>query len=70
MATRTYILIIILNVNRLNVPAKGHTLTECIKKVKAVYMLPRKGSLQVQRHTQTESEGMEKGIPLMEKKFS
>ena len=47
MATRTYILIIILNVNRLNVPAKGHTLAEWIRKVKSVYMLPRKGSLQV-----------------------
>jgi hypothetical protein len=47
MATRTYILIIILNVNRLNVPAKGHTLAQWIRKAKSVYMLPRKGSLQV-----------------------
>ena len=27
-----------------------------------IYMLPTGGSLQIQRHTQTESKGMEKGI--------
>ena len=26
-------------------------------------MLPTRDSLQIQRHTETESEGMEKGIP-------
>ena len=27
------------------------------------YMSPTRDSLRIQRHTQTESEGMEKGIP-------
>ena len=28
-----------------------------------IYMSPTRDSLHIQRHTQTESEGMEKGIP-------
>ena len=56
-----YLLIITLNVNRLNVPIKRHRLAEQIRKhnpgrIYAVYKrLP-----QNKRSTQAESEGMEK----------
>ena len=39
MATGTYILIITLNVNRLNAPTKRHRLAEWIRKTRAIYML-------------------------------
>ena len=38
-------------------------MAEWIKKKKRTNMLPTRDSLQNQRHTETESEGMEKGIP-------
>jgi len=36
---------------------------EWIYKKKHTNMLPTRDSLQIHRHTETESEGMEKGIP-------
>ena len=39
MAIGTYILIITLNVNRLNAPTKRHRLAEWIRKTRAIYML-------------------------------
>ena len=38
------------------------------KKPKTIYMLPTRGSLQIKRHTQPESEGMEKDIHVNENK--
>ena len=34
-----------------------------VYKTRPVYMLSRRDPLQIQRHKQTESKGMEKGIP-------
>ena len=36
-------------------------------KTRPVYIIPTRDSLQMQRHIQTESEGMEKGIPCKQK---
>ena len=57
MSIGTYILIITLNVNGLNAPTKRHGLAEQIQKPD-----PYICCLQ-ETHIQTESEGMEKGIP-------
>ena len=61
MAIRIYILIITLNVNRLNAPNKRHRLAEWIQK-QDPYISTRDPS-QTQGHMQTESEVMEKDIP-------
>ena len=66
MAVGTYISIITLNVNGLNVPTKRHRLAEWIKKTRPIYiyiyiyMLSTRNPLQTSRHIQTESERMEK----------
>ena len=62
MAIRTYILIIILSVRIQNAPTKRDRVAECIKKTRPVYMLPTRGSLQIYRYIQFESELMEKEI--------
>ena len=59
MAESTYLLVIILNVNGPNVSIKRHRLAEWIKKI---YVLPTRDTLQMQGHTQAESEGTEKHI--------
>ena len=33
------------------------------RKIRPIYILPTRDSLQIYRHVQTESEGMENGIP-------
>ena len=63
MAISIYVSVITLNVNGLNAPIKRHRVTEWMKKkTRSIYMLPRRDSLQTQRHTQTKSKGMEKHI--------
>ena len=63
MAMGTYILIITLNENGLNMPTKRHRLAEWTQKTRAIYMLSTRNPLQISRHIQTESERMEKYIP-------
>ena len=62
MVIGTYISIITLNVNGLNVPTKRRRLAEWIKK-QDMYMLSTRDPLQTQGDIQTESEGMGKDIP-------
>ena len=61
MTLSTYLSIITLNVNGLNALIID---TEWLigLKTRPCSMLPTRDSLQDKRHTQTESEGMEKGI--------
>ena len=58
MAIRTYRLIIILNISRLNASTKKHKQTKWVQKQD---LLPTKDS-QIQKYIQTETEGREKGI--------
>lgn len=60
-------LTIIFNVNGLNPPTKRHRQAECIQKKRSIYMLSTRDPLQIWGHIQTESEGMEKGIPCTQK---
>ena len=62
MSLRTYMSIIILNVNGLNAQTKRHRLAEWIKKTKTHIYAVYKKSLQFQGHTQTESEGKKEDI--------
>ena len=63
MAIRTYIRIITLNVNRVNALTKRQRLAELREKERIVHMWSTRDQPQIQRHIQTESEGMEKGVP-------
>ena len=62
MAIGTYISIISLNVNGLNVPSKRQRLAEWIQKTRPIYMLSTRDPTQNKGHIQTESEGVEKDI--------
>ena len=65
MAKSTYLSIITLKVNRLNVLIKRLKVSDWIKKKntpRTYNMLPTRDSLEGERHTQTESEGIEKDI--------
>ena len=62
MAIRTYISIIILNVNGINAPIKRHRAAEWIQKQDPHTCCLQETHLR-SKYTQTESEGMEKGIP-------
>ena len=59
MATGSYLSIITLNVNGLNVPIKRQRLAERIQ-TKPLYMLSARDPPQTKGHIQTESEGLEK----------
>ena len=61
MAMGSYLSIITLNVNGLNVPTKRQRLAEWIQK-QDHYMLPTRDPPQNKGHIQTESEGLEKDI--------
>ena len=63
MATRSYLSIINLNVNGLNVPNKRQRMAEWIKKTRPLYMLSTRDPPQNRGHIQTESEGLEKDFP-------
>ena len=63
MVIGTYILIITLNVNGLNVPTERHRLAEWIKKTRPLHILSTRDPLETYGHIQTESEGMEKDTP-------
>ena len=63
MAIRTYIRIITLNVNRVNALTKRQRLAELREKERIVHMWSTRDQPQIYRHIQTESEGMEKGVP-------
>ena len=63
MATGSYLSIITLNVNGLNVPNKRQRMAEWIKKTRPLYMLSTRNPPQNKGHIQNESEGLEKDIP-------
>ena len=63
MAIGTYISIITLNLNGLNVPTKRHRLAEWIQKQDPYICCLQETPLQTSTHKQTESERMEKYIP-------
>ena len=63
MAVSKYLSIITINVNGLNSPIKRHRVAEWIKKTRPFSMLLTRHSLQTLRHSQSESERMEKDIP-------
>ena len=63
MAMGSYLSVITLNVNGLNVPTKRLRLAEWIKKTRPLYMLSTRDPPQNKGHIQTESEGLEKDIP-------
>ena len=60
MAIGTYITIITLNINGLNTPTKRHRLAEWIQKQHPYTYCLQETHI---RHTETESEGIEKDIP-------
>ena len=62
MAIRTYILIITLNVNRVNALTKRQRLAELRDKERIVHMWSTRDQPQIQRHIQTESEGQKKAF--------
>ena len=68
MAIRMYMLIMTLNINKLNALTERHRLTEWIKnkqtnnKKKHIYAIDKTATSDL-GHIQTESEGIEKGIP-------
>lgn len=62
MTKSTYLPIISLNINCLNPSIKNIEGWNDLKKIRRIYMLPTKDSLQTQRHIQTENEGMEEDI--------
>ena len=63
MAIGTYILIITLSVNGLNVPTKRHRLAELIHKQDPQVCCLQEIHFRRREHTQTESERIEKDIP-------
>ena len=64
MAMGSYLSIITLNVNGLNVPTKRQkTCLMDTKTTKPQYMLSTRNPPQNKGHIQTESEGLEKDIP-------
>jgi len=62
MATRSYLSLITLNVNRLNAPTKRQRLAEMDTKTRLLYMMSTGDPPQTKGHIQTESEGLEKDI--------
>ena len=62
MATGSYLSVITLNKNELNVPTKRERLAEWIQKQDPLYMLSTRDPPQNKGHIQTESEGLEKDI--------
>ena len=62
MAIRTYISIIILNVNGLNAPTQRHRLAECIQKQNMYKCCLQRTYFSSWGHRQTENGGMGKGI--------
>ena len=62
MAMGSYLPIITLNVNGLNVPNKRQRLAKWIKKTRPLYMSSRRDPPECKEHIQTESEGLEKDI--------
>ena len=62
MATGSYLSIIALNVNGLNVPTERQRLAEWIQNQDPLYMLSTRDPPQNRGHIQTENEGMEKDI--------
>ena len=62
MAIKTYLSIIMLNVNGLSSPNKRHTLAEWIQKKRPIYMVFTGDLLQTQGHIQTKSDRMEEDI--------
>ena len=54
----SYLSIITINVNGLNVPTKRQRLAEWIQKQDPIYMLSIRDPSQNKRHIQTESEGL------------
>ena len=63
MIKSTYLLTIILHANGLNSLIKRPKNQQVDKKVRLIYMLHTRDSLQMKGRTQTENEGMEKDIP-------
>ena len=64
MAIGTYIQIITLNINGLNVPTKRRRLAEWIQKQDIyIYILSMTEPFQTQGNIQTESEGIKKDLP-------
>ena len=55
-----YLSIISLNVNGLNAPIKRHRITEWIRKPDPHICCLQENHIRKKRHTQTESEGLEK----------
>ena len=53
--------VVSLNINGLNTPIKRYRMAEWLKK-RPYNMLPIRGPQQKQKHTEIESEGIEKGI--------
>ena len=65
MAIGTYLTMITLNINELNASIRRQRGWMDLKKqnkTRTTYMLPSGDSLQIYRHTGTESERLEKGI--------
>ena len=62
MATGPYLLIITLNVHRLNVPTKRQRLAEWTQEERPLYMLSTRDPLQNKGDIQTKSEELEKNI--------
>ena len=62
MATGSYLSIITINVNGLNVPAKRQRLAEWIQKTRPLYLLSTRDLPQNKGHIQTETEELEKDI--------
>ena len=62
MAIRTHISIITLNIIGINDPIKKHKVAEWIQK-QDPFLFCLRESLIIQRHTQSESKGMEKAVP-------
>ena len=62
MPMGSYLSIITLNVNGLNVPTKRQRLTKWNTKTRPLYMLSARDPPQNKGHMQTESKGLEKNI--------
>ena len=63
MATKEYLSIITLNVNKLNAAIKRHRVAEWIRKHDLHICSPLETQFRNKRPTQTEGEGLEKNIP-------
>ena len=62
MALNMYLSIITLNVNGLKAPTKRHRVGSWIRKQAPYIMLPPRDPYQIERYTQTKSEGLEKDM--------